>query len=274
MAIDLSSLSRGRRLRAPISIFYGPEGCGKTTFGAGAPKPILARAEDGIGALATPRWPADVEDGGTGTFQTFEEVCEFLAALLTDPHDYQSLVFDSLSALEKLIWAYVCRQHNVDSIEEVLKGYGKGYTEAVYAWQTFYGWLEALRNQRGMAIVLIGHSTVQKFTDPQSSEYDQYALRLHKKAAEYLFEKMDIVGFLNWRTFTEKEEQGFNKTRVRATNQRRVLYLSKQPAFYAKQRENLPNELQIQDDPTNPTCGWQVFIDAWNAATTSPAAAE
>ena len=39
MAFDLSSITRGKRLRAPKVVIYGPPKIGKSTFAANSPTP-------------------------------------------------------------------------------------------------------------------------------------------------------------------------------------------------------------------------------------------
>ena len=49
--MTLASVARGKIISAPRALCYGPEGIGKSTFGAGAPSPIFLGAEDGTGTL-------------------------------------------------------------------------------------------------------------------------------------------------------------------------------------------------------------------------------
>lgn len=235
---------------------------GKTSFCAGAPDVLFLRTEDGLGTLEVPRLPADPEDGGTGTVQSFPELIEYLTAIhAAKPAELsaRTIVIDSISALEPLIWKHVCEQHGVSSIEAVMGGYSKGYTEALREWQTFVAWCKAIRDDTGRAVVLIGHSIVQRHEDPENESYDQFVPDIHKRARALILRAMEFVGFLNWRTVTSQEEQGFGKTRTRATNQIRMLYTSRRPAFSAKNRWNLPPEIQLSEDPL---AGWGIFTDA------------
>jgi hypothetical protein len=59
---------------------------------------------------------------------TYAEVRDALAALGSEPHDFKTVVLDSLDKLEGLIWADVCATNNWPSIEA--PGYGKGYVIA------------------------------------------------------------------------------------------------------------------------------------------------
>ena len=75
MAISLASLKRTTALAAPRILIHGVAGVGKTTFAAGAPKPVFIQTEDGLGTLEVPHFPLA---------RTFDEVMEALAALYTE----------------------------------------------------------------------------------------------------------------------------------------------------------------------------------------------
>ena len=85
---------------------------------------------------------------------------------------------DSLDWLERLIWAEVCRKRNVESIEDI--GYAKGYVFALTQWREFLEGLSALRNDKGMTVVLIAHARIERFENPETESYDRYVPRLHR----------------------------------------------------------------------------------------------
>ena len=67
---------------------------------------------------------------------------------------------------------------------------------------------------RGMVIVLIAHSKVERFEDPESSPYDRYSPRLHKHAAALVKEWCDAVLFATRKMRTQSEDGGFNRKRT------------------------------------------------------------
>lgn len=260
MAIDLSRVSKGRRTAAPLALVYGPEGSGKTTFCCGSDSALLLRAEKGEGDLDVARYPLDAEDGGTEVFQSFTELCDTLQAVHADP-SYGVVVLDSMTAVERLIHQHVCLEGGVESIEKYEKGFGKGYRRAQeLAWQLIE-WARAIQSQ-GRAFLFIAHAEVNKFQDPEGEDYDQYMPRMHKQVREILTAQCEHVFFLNWKTFKTQKDEGFGKTSTTATGQQRMLYTAKRPAFYAKTRYSLPAEIMLPDDPSNPTKGWSVFMEA------------
>lgn len=55
--------------------------------------------------------------------------------------------------------------------------------------------LNDLRETRGMIVIVIAHSKVERFEDPENSAYDRYTPRLHKSATSLLCEWADAVLF-------------------------------------------------------------------------------
>jgi len=254
MAITLDSISRGARLRAPRTVLLGVEKIGKTTFACGArfdkgqmveaginsPIVIPIKGEEGTDALDVPVFPACT---------SLQDVFEAIGALCGD-HQHRTAVIDSASALEPLIWDAVCRENNVDSIEKVQGGYGKGYGEAVGKWRQLTDGLDALR-EKGMASIIIGHVKVKRFDDPAGDSYDQYQFDVNEKAANLLFRWSDLILFANTKVAVKKEEVGFNKKHARgvdATAGQRFLFTQKRPAHPGGGRGaygKLPYELPL-----------------------------
>ena len=121
------------------------------------------------------------------------------------------------------MWAETCRRNNWESIEA--PGYGKGYVEADVLWKRLLQGLNALRDERGMTVILLAHETVERFDDPERDSYSRYTLRLHKRAHGMVIEDADIVGFLNYVVTTQAKKEGFGKERTRASGSgQRSLY--------------------------------------------------
>jgi hypothetical protein len=243
MAFNLQSVSTTRRAIAPKVVLYGPGKIGKTTMAASAPNPIGILTEDGSHCVDAMAFPIAT---------SLNEVYEQFNVLLTEAHEYRTLFLDSLDWLEPLLHTYVCQKNNWKDIES--PGYGKGYIEAAEEWRNVLAWLDALRNQKNMAIIVIAHEQVKRFENPTGESFDLYTLKLHKAATALVQEWADVIAFLNYRTFTKKEDAGFNKKETKAFGTgERVMYLEARPAFLAGNRYNLPAELPLS---------WQAFADA------------
>jgi len=245
----LKQIHRGRRHTPPRLMVYGTEGIGKSTTASQAPSPIFIPTEDGLDQIPCDSFPLA---------KNFGEVMQALSALYADEHDYQTAVIDSLDWLERLIWDEVCREYGVKSIEKADGGYAKGYTHALTQWRQVLEGLDALRNDRGMCVILLAHAKVEKFEDPESAAYDRYSPRLHKHASALITEWCDAVLFATRKFRTETEEAGFNRTRsiavpLGADGGERILRTVGGPSCVAKNRYSLPAELPLS---------WQTLMDA------------
>lgn len=227
--------------KPPRILIYGPQKIGKSTFGAMADKPIFIQAEDGLDALNVDAFPLS---------DTYNSVMENLTSLATQQHNYKTLVVDSLDHLEPLIWKHLCKEHGVKTIEEVLKGYGKGYVLALDIWREYLAALDYLRDEKNMTIVQIAHAHIKKFESPITDSYDKYEIKLHKLAAGLLAEKSDIILFANYYVGITKEAESSRQKdddkRKRAVGSgERILYTEERPAFIAGNRYSLPPEIQF-----------------------------
>lgn len=259
MAFSLDSVSKGKVQRAPRIILLGVEKIGKSTFAAGANNPIFLpiKGEEGIDGLDVAKFP---------TARQYGEVIEALGSLYNEDHNYGAVVVDSASTLEPLVWDETRLQNgNAESIEKVGGGYGKGYIEALKYWREIMDGLDALREHKNMASVLIGHVTKRDEEDPVAGTYRTFDFDVHKRAQSALFRWADCILFANTKTLIRTEEAGFNKTTKRGvgTDERR-LYTQKRPAHPGGGRDvygRIPYEL-----PLDWSAFQQAVADASNTA--------
>jgi hypothetical protein len=255
MAFDLSSITRGKRLRAPKIVIYGPPKVGKSTFAATAPNAIGIITEEGLDNIDVPAFPKA---------ETFDDVMSALATLYTETHEYQTVFVDSLDWLEPLILAKVCRDNGVDNIEKI--GFGKGYIFADDLWKRFFEGLDALRNHKSMTVICIAHEQVTKVKNPSlADDYDAYSLKLNKRSTALVNEWADIIGFAQHEVFTRQVDPAnkLNKDVKAISNGVRKLHLNPHPAYVAGNRYGIP------DTPLS----WATFAQAMTAAMTAPSAA-
>lgn len=245
----LASIQSGRASKPPRILLYGVEGIGKSTFGAQAPKPIFIQTEDGLDEIECDKFPLA---------KTYDEVIAALRTLQREEHNYETVVIDSLDWLERIVWDRLCREGNVSSIEKVDGGYAKGYTYALTYWREIIDALNDLRSRHGMVVVMIAHSKVERFEDPESSPYDRYSPRLHKNAAALLSEWSDAVLFATRKIRTQSEDTGFNRKRTTAhpignSGGERILRCVGGPSCVAKNRYGITDELPLS---------WRAFFQS------------
>ena len=241
----MSELNKLRSLKmkgAIRALIYGPPKIGKTTLASEFPSPVFLQFEDGQNATSeTVGWSRE-------DLQTFDDVTDKLRSLYEEPHDFKTLVIDNISRLQWIVWAETCKRGddkkaNVANIEEF--GYGKGYTYALYIWQELLDGMNALRSERGMHIILLGHSRVEKFDDPDSVSYDRYEIDLHKAAVKLFEREMDAILLIKQDVSVKEQDGGFNKKRAIGEGFNRFIHCAPRPAFIAGNRLGLPAKVQF-----------------------------
>lgn len=235
MSFNLASIQTGPAITPPRLIIYGPHGIGKTTFLSEAPSPILLPTEDGKGMLDMASFPL---------VKTYADVCEAISTLLNEEHPYATFGLDSLDWLEPIIWAETCSRNGWTNIEAA--GFGKGYIAAADVWREFFAGLVALREAKGMQVILTAHCEIKSFNDPSNDPYDRYQIKLQARASAVAQEWSDMVGFLNYKSYVKTSDKGFKKLVSRGVGLgERVLYTEERPSHYAKNRYRLPAEMAV-----------------------------
>ncbi len=249
MSISLASLQRVSANRPPIIGIHGGPGVGKTTFAVQAPDVVFIRTEDGLGNLTATAFPVA---------QSFNDVMAALTALHNETHAFRWVVIDSLSALEPMIWADLCKRDGKANIEDF--GYGKGYILAMDYWQRLINELIALASDKGIGSILIAHTDIVRYESPEVDAYDRAQIKLHKRAFQLMYERCDVIGYAAPRVIVRKEKTGITATRnLGVGTGERLLHLVEKPAHIAKNRYSLPDTLPLS---------WPTFEAALMAAVT------
>jgi len=265
MALSLSDLKKVTADKPPRILIYGPPGIGKTTLASEFPNPVFLQIEEGT--------PGDLELTSFGKIDTFKQMMEAFRALYSEPHEFKTLVVDSVSELQRLIFAETCARGDEkgnakNNIEDF--GYGKGYVYADRVWQEFLDAINALRTKKRMGVVLIAHSTISRFDDPETVSYDRYEIDLHGKSVGLIEREMDAILLLKQPVTVKTEDVGFNKERSRAEGGSVVLiHATGRPAYTAKNRYNMPATLRYDKGQ-----GYAAMAGYFNAQTRKGQAAK
>ena len=240
MVFDLKSIRKNDAMAAPRIMVYGVEGIGKSTFGAGAPNPVYILTEDGLGSLKVDHFPLAT---------SFQDVMDAIASLYKDNHAFETVVIDSLDWLEAIIQREIEQKYDAKDL-----AYGKGSLIAAERWREILDGLNALRNDKGMAVILIAHTTIKRFDSPEVEPYDRYQPKLQERSNAVVREWADAVLFANYRTIVKKDDVGFNQTNNRGISTgERLLFTSERPAYMAKNRYNMPESIPLS---------WDAFAEA------------
>lgn len=185
--------------RPTIVTLCADSGMGKTTLAASFPSPIFICAEDGLQAI-----PYEKRPPALPMVHTVDQLWSQLTALMQEEHSYQTLVIDSVTALERLFI-----QHVIDSdpkqprsINAALGGYGAGLNAVGTLHQRVRKAAGILNERRGMHIVFTAHADTETVELPDEDPYTRYSLRLGKKSVAPYVDDSDVVGFIKLETYT------------------------------------------------------------------------
>lgn len=231
------SFSRGVVAEPPRIVIHGAPGIGKSTLAASAPNPVFIDLEHGTLQLDVAR-----VDG----IDTWEHLIAAVHALATQPHDFKTLVIDTLDRAEWLCWQHLCARARVANIEAVGK-YGRGYTAAYEEFRVLARALDTLRTKRGMGVIVVAHSKIENAPNAAGDEHQRWTLKVHKQVAGLFYEGFDAVLFARLETFTTKSESG----KVKGHGDARVLETQEAPAWLAKNRYGLPARIPLSWEDLN-----------------------
>ena len=225
-------ITRGKRARAQKVVIYGPEGIGKSTFAAEFPNPVFIDTEGSTDNMDVARL-----DKPTSWTMLINEI----AFIKANPTECGTLVIDTIDWAESMAVADVCAQHGKKGIEDF--GWGKGYTYVQEEMGRFLNSLSDLVDM-GINVVLTAHAQIKKFEQPdEMGSYDRYELKLGQKTgsktAPLVKEWADMVLFANYKTLVMTTDNGKKK----AQGGERVMYTNHRPAWDAKNRHGLPDEI-------------------------------
>lgn len=229
------NITRGKQAKAQRVIIYGTEGIGKSTLASQFPNPLFIDTEGSTSNMDVARM-----DKPTSWTMLMNQI----AFVKANPTICDTLIVDTIDWAEALAIESVCSLHGKQGVEDF--GYGNGYT---YVREEFGRFLNRLQEivDLGIHVVLTAHAQIRKFEQPdEMGAYDRYELKLGKKTssqtAPLIKEWGDIVLFCNYKTIVMKNERKKNK----AQGGQRVMYTTHTPAWDAKNRFGLPEELPME----------------------------
>lgn len=238
-------------------VLFGPPGIGKTSFGAAIAKSLVMHdpQEDGINTLKNSGQVA--KEYPTLEVRSWSDVLGALGSLLNGQHDYQCLVIDTLGGIERLCHEYVCNQQfHGEWGDKGFSSYQKGYEVALADWREFLNALDQLRTHRAMRVLLLAHSQVKQFRNPEGEDYDRYTPDCHHKTWNLTHKWADIVLFANYFVVVDSKKGERAKGRG---GQERIMYTQYHAAYEAKNRYNLAEEIPMGDSGA---AAWQNLMDA------------
>lgn len=236
-------------IRAVIS---GVEGIGKTTLACNAPRVLLIPLEAGSTSMKVMKVPM---------LEHFEHVMSLLDEIMVQAQQgafpYKTIVFDSATALERLIHQavlmtdpiYVNGNKKGLIMDNALGGYGKAYNLANEMFGNFLKKCDDLATKGSINIVMTCHVFSGQVLDPVFGEYNTMDLLLHSPKnqknygkREMLTQWADLIGFLHEPIFVT---EGKNQNKGISANQGHVLAVARSPGYVAKNRFNMTQSIAM-----------------------------
>ena len=226
---------RGKLEKPQKVVLYGPEGIGKSSFAANFPQAVFIDTEGSTNNMDVARLPKPT---------SWTLLMQQIQYVKMQP-DIKTLVIDTIDWAEMLCVDHICAIHSKKGIEDF--GYGNGY---VYVKEEFGRFLNQLSDliEAGKNVVLTAHCQIVKFEQPdEMGAYDRYQLKLGKKTssqtAPLVKEWADMLLFMNYKTYSVATDDKGKKNKAQGGI--RTIYANHHPAWDAKNRHGLPDEIPM-----------------------------
>lgn len=224
------TITNTRKTKPMKVVLYGVEGIGKTTFVSHFPDPIFIDTEGSTGFIDAKKLPDP---------DSWAMLLEEIAYMAQSPQG-KTLVIDTADWAEELAKQHLMAKHKWQAIDQT--DYGVRYVALSNEIIRLLRGLEMVKNA-GMNVVLTAHAVQKKFELPdQVGSFDRYVLKLEKRDAALIKEWCDMLLFANYKTTVVASGSGSKK----ATGGQRVMYTTHMPAWDAKNRLGLPDELPFE----------------------------
>lgn len=224
------NIIRGRTEKGIKAVIYGPEGIGKTTLAAQFPGAVFIDTEGSTDHFDVMRLPKP---------SSWEHLKAEAQDVLNSPGEVGTLIIDTADWADAMCARAICDKAGKTGVEDF--GYGKGYT---FLREEFGRLLDTLSqvSGAGVNVVFTAHAQQKRVDLPdQMDSFDRYELKCSKQVSPLLKEWADMVLFCNYRTIIVQTQ---DKKR-RAQGGERIMYTSHRPAWDAKNRFGLPDELPM-----------------------------
>lgn len=211
-------------------LIYGVEGIGKTTFASKFPDPIFIDTEGSTGFINARKLPNPT---------SWTILLDELEDIKSDPRG-KTLIIDTLDWAERLAKKYLMDKNKWAAIDST--NYGSRYVALSDEIGKLLNKLTEIKDV-GINVVLTAHAETKKHELPdEMGQYDKYTLKLEKRDAGLAKEWADMILFFNYKTTIISDSKSDSK---KATGGQRVMYTTHKPAWDAKNRLGLADELPI-----------------------------
>ena len=249
---------------APRIGIHGLGGVGKTSLAAQFPSPIFLTSpgETGLDTLISTNQIEPVSR--FPEVKEWDDVVACVKFLLEGGSpDSKTFVLDTAPGLLRMLHVHVCEtEYGGNWGPKGFGNYSEGMRECTPRWYKFLMQLDKLRKQRGMTIILLMHTEIKNFNNPEGLNYDRFIPDFPKDDWTKTHGWLDTTLFMNYVTDTEKQRGEGKATATGGV--KRAFFTEHTAAYDAKGgRYGLPSVIEL---PNNAPDAYQVLVKSMKAA--------
>ncbi len=252
--LSLLVTNTARKLPSRV-ILHAPEKWGKTSWAAQAPTPVflMSRGETGLETLIDAQQLPPTDH--------FPEILRWTTMLdylgeLDGKHGFRTLVIDTGNGMARLCEEHIT-QRDFKGNWDTYNAYGSGIKVALADWIDFLTRLDHLRARHRMSVLMLCHSRIRNFANPEGANYDRYAVDMPELFWGQAHKWADVILFGKFVTVTEAERKG-QKAKAHG-GQDRLICSDRTAAYDAGNRLGLP---ALIDAGSSPREAWDNFMAA------------
>lgn len=267
--MNLAISTKPRRQPSRI-ILHALEKWGKTSFAAQAPKPVflMTKGEDGLATLINEGLLPETAHF-TDPADNWNSLRASLQSLLVTEHSFRTLVLDTLNGAQALCFQHIMENQTNNNWKDFQR-WDHGPSLAAHAWVDLLAQLDSIRTQKNMSILLLCHTAVQTFKNPEGADYDRYQPDLNRKHIWPLSHKWaDIILFGHFETYTNAKTADTPKAKATG-GQGRIILTERHAAYDAGNRHGLPPEIDASPDPGGAWANFAAALRKNNHSNTTP----
>lgn len=211
-------------------VLYGQVGVGKSTWASKAPKPLV------IDPNNRTRF---IEYHERALVESWSDVIQVLEDVEAGEFsDVETIVLDELATLEALNHKHILE---TTKLKELTDDYAAGYKKSHQDFKNLLGRLDII----GKNVIIIGHTFVKKFDNPEGADYDQFKIDCREKIANMLTQWADGVFFARHLRFVENGKDG--KT-VGIYDEKPIIHTVEDAAYVAKNSYGMKSKISLDFD--------------------------
>lgn len=239
----LAQVKKGREMKPAAILTHAPHGLGKTHLADMAPNPIFVGEEEND----------EIDSARMPKVKTWEDLEAQLAEIRDGEHDFKTLVIDTVDGLQRVAESKILsmKDGKGKTMATAFGGFGKAYERMQLMFKNLRNdYIIPIRENRGMNIILLCHSSKEKFEDPMTNtSYDMYETALHKKVKPIFEDWVSAIFFINYNRLRAENSDGKEYAEGDST---RIIFTEERPSHVAKNRFEMPPEIQYDKET-----GWK-----------------